>query len=173
MLFVRERGRRSNPRIFGKPAEEYALVAFGLAASGYINDSLVGPLFDRFVPGLKTANNTIGQLTDAFTTALSGWIGSEGARMLGFRGVGEAFLDGGLVLAGGKALASFVPNFGITSRFPSLPGFSALGALWAPRGAPAANGGGAALTAGSALDRYPPFTNNPRPVTADEDVGLV
>jgi hypothetical protein len=116
-----------NPTVFGVDLVDAMVGAAGAAGAGYLNDKILAPVSQGIVGGVTNANNTIGQLVDAFTTILSAWVIGRVVGTVDRRAGRVAELGGGM-LGGGKAIAAFVPGFSLSARFPEIPGFPTLGA---------------------------------------------
>ena len=161
-----------NPEIVGVDIVEAAWVALGIPAAGLVDDKLVFPLVKQLVPQI-TANETVGKLADAGTTAASAWGVGTAVGMLDYT-IGKRLKYGGVLYAVGKVIASLVPGFSISGTFPKSLPWQQQQALAAanPKALAAGKTDQVGLAAAGSAKNYSPMNDYPRPVAADQSVGL-
>jgi hypothetical protein len=130
-----------NPSVFGTNVGDTAESVAGLVATAILNDKLISPLTRGFTSGLKSANNTVGQLVDAATTLFAAQlVGMVGAKVAG-AGAGRRMAEGGGLYGIGKVVTAFVPSLSISAQYPDyFQGISIFGPT-----APAALGPGTSM----------------------------
>lgn len=156
---------RSNPDVMGEDVVRIGAMALGLGATAFLNDKVVHPIVNQLAPKLGSGQ-TGGKLVDAGTTALSAWGIGEAANLVDRR-IARDMKIGGLILSGGKVISIPFPGFSISANFPAIPGIkTAAPALEEGDVKAATNGKVVSISAATT------FTDYPRPIAANEDVGL-
>lgn len=133
----------SNPDLLGHNLEDLAGMAGGLAATAFINDTIVQPIARQLLPGLFSQTGALAKLADAGSTAVAAWALGVGAGQIN-RGVARDLEKGGLVLAVGKGLSAVLP-IQISGSLPGVKMPFVMGAP-APAALPAAKNGNGTTT---------------------------
>lgn len=155
---------RSNPDVFGEDVVRIGAMALGLGATAFVNDKVVHPIVIQLAP--KLGSGQTGKLVDAGTTAVSAWGVGEVVGLVD-RKIGRDAKIGGLILSGGKVISIPFKGFSISANFPAIPGIQTSAALPAGDQKAAGNGNGKVVPINDTV-----FTDYPRPIAANEDVGL-
>ncbi len=129
MRFHRDRNR--NPDFFGVSLGAAALVAVGIAFTGWVNDKVVNPVIRPMLPGLAEPNNLEGQAIDAVTTAVAGVIAGEAVGLVD-KPAGKMIRFGGVTFGVAKLIAAIVPDYSLSAKFPDIWSFSLRGSSAAP-----------------------------------------
>lgn len=176
MRTLRDEARptRDNPSLslFGVSLEDLIITGIGGAGVNWASNSLALPAAKQVFPIIPSANDTKGQLVDAGATCLTAGLAGLGIEKFLSKRVGKDVLYGGLLLGVMKGVTAFIPNIALNSEFPGGAIFGRFGVGAGPKPAVAAPSSPAALSAPAPSGHYPPFTSYPRPVDANQNVGL-
>jgi hypothetical protein len=117
-----------NPRIFGTDVGNTAESVAGLVVTAVINDKLLSPLVRGFTSGIRSANNTVGQLVDAATTLFAAQlVGMAAGKLVGGAAAARMAQGGGLYGIG-KAVTALIPGVSISAQYPDFfPALSLFG----------------------------------------------